>query len=568
MICDISGCSSIRIRVPKLITKLFITIVLEEEFQLIVLSKCTYFVQYTTLKWSALVWLGPAADGSDGLMDVFIKMGKFAEEFKLLDYYTKERFEELRKIVAKTVPDDPDTMEYHAFCESILPLFTHGFYTSLMAFYKRPWFLRTWVIQEFALAPKATFICGHKTISAENLMVVLQMINMTMSGKVIKAAPQDRVMTGLLAAINEINTLQPFFSLRQRHKLRENGRSQGDGLYQILQKVHVSQSVQASQGCDMIYGLLGLVNDKKSLGIQIDYDLPTDVVYTRTARALIQSGKIDLLVLAQHKKHDISLPSWVPDWRSEIRRSFAWISDEEKKPLFSASAGMALELVDDADERALALMGFQVDRLEDIGGPWSGSGVVEPVSRRFPHEAYINFFAQVRQLCLLAKAKGNDVYPSTERRDEAEWRVPVGDIEQDENNEPIRATTSLKKAYERCVAEVELQMQWKAMASLEEYKARAAEIDRMGDQESSWYRIRMQELKSKRPFLSQMGYVGLGPAYTRPGDVIVVLTGASLPFIVRPVERGKFRLLGECYCDGIMDGEIVERRTKEKIVLV
>ena len=55
MICDIFECSSVRIRAPKIITKLFITIVLEEEFQLIILSKCNYFVQYTTLKWPALL---------------------------------------------------------------------------------------------------------------------------------------------------------------------------------------------------------------------------------------------------------------------------------------------------------------------------------------------------------------------------------------------------------------------------------------------------------------------------------------------------------------------------------
>lgn len=110
-------------------------------------------------------------------------------------------------------------------------------------------------------------------------------------------------------------------------------------------------------------------------------------------------------------------------------------------------------------------------------------------------------------------------------------------------------------------------MQWKAMVSLKAYKARAAEVDEMGDQANS-YRIRMQEMQGKRPFLSRIGYVGLGPIYMRPGDMIVVLTGASLPFIVRPVGERKYRLLGECYCDGIMDGEIVKKRTKEKIVLV
>jgi hypothetical protein len=62
------------------------------------------------------------------------------------------------------------------------------------------------------------------------------------------------------------------------------------------------------------------------------------------------------------------------------------------------------------------------------------------------------------------------------------------------------------------------------------------------------------------PFLSHLGYVGMGPAYMRPGDVIVVLGGASIPLIVRPAEDGNSRLMGKCYCDGIMNGESEEER--------
>ena len=68
-------------------------------------------------------------------------------------------------------------------------------------------------------------------------------------------------------------------------------------------------------------------------------------------------------------------------------------------------------------------------------------------------------------------------------------------------------------------------------------------------------------MQSMRPYLTREGYVGMGPARLSPGDVIVVLIGASVPFAIRPLERsarvGQFALLGEVYCDGIMDGELM-----------
>jgi hypothetical protein len=49
------------------------------------------------------------------------------------------------------------------------------------------------------------------------------------------------------------------------------------------------------------------------------------------------------------------------------------------------------------------------------------------------------------------------------------------------------------------------------------------------------------------------------------GDLIIVLGGAALPYVARRVDRQarKYLLLGECYRDGIMDGEIVGKRPPE-----
>ena len=63
------------------------------------------------------------------------------------------------------------------------------------------------------------------------------------------------------------------------------------------------------------------------------------------------------------------------------------------------------------------------------------------------------------------------------------------------------------------------------------------------------------------------GHFGLVPAYTEPGDAICVFAGACVPFVIRPLYHVHLsaepeplgpthQLLGPCYIDGIMLGEL------------
>lgn len=60
----------------------------------------------------------------------------------------------------------------------------------------------------------------------------------------------------------------------------------------------------------------------------------------------------------------------------------------------------------------------------------------------------------------------------------------------------------------------------------------------------------------KKVFRTQRGYFGLGPHLMEYGDKICVLFGFPTPFILRRVNE-HYLLIGECYAQGIMDGELV-----------
>jgi hypothetical protein len=42
-----------------------------------------------------------------------------------------------------------------------------------------------------------------------------------------------------------------------------------------------------------------------------------------------------------------------------------------------------------------------------------------------------------------------------------------------------------------------------------------------------------------------------------PGDKVVVLFGAELPFILRQDKDGHYQVIGEAYVHGVMDGEVM-----------
>lgn len=75
-----------------------------------------------------------------------------------------------------------------------------------------------------------------------------------------------------------------------------------------------------------------------------------------------------------------------------------------------------------------------------------------------------------------------------------------------------------------------------------------------------------QATRNRRFFVTEEGHMGLGPRLTKPGDLVCVLLGSQVPFILRAVGDWDV-LVGECYCHGVMEGEAVRGLDEGKVVL-
>lgn len=61
----------------------------------------------------------------------------------------------------------------------------------------------------------------------------------------------------------------------------------------------------------------------------------------------------------------------------------------------------------------------------------------------------------------------------------------------------------------------------------------------------------------RRYFVTGKGYLGLGPSAMKSGDIVVILFGLKVPYVLRPIQGGRYQIVGEAYLHGAMDGEIL-----------
>jgi hypothetical protein len=72
----------------------------------------------------------------------------------------------------------------------------------------------------------------------------------------------------------------------------------------------------------------------------------------------------------------------------------------------------------------------------------------------------------------------------------------------------------------------------------------------------------------RSPFVTGKGHLGLSSRYVKKEDIVAVIGGAQVPFILRRRERGDYTIVSEAYVDGIMGGEAADNGDWAHIQLV
>ncbi|ETN36249.1 uncharacterized protein HMPREF1541_08526 [Cyphellophora europaea CBS 101466] len=460
---------------------------------------------------------------------------------------TSSLFAEFRKIEEYVQDHDWRDTSPNAFWGS--SLFDDGARDTLQADYWK----RLWTIQERALAKKYTIHAGSSRFKpTEGALLALK-----------AQMPEDsdtqhkvyRLMLNLSAF--------PVALSQSGVSLPDKGRI-------AIAFFARARKCIATDPRDRVLGLLGIcISLFGSQFLQADYKADTATVYTDFVESLMAHSQ-SLLILTQAASYHNSLPnlpSWVPDWSSSY--------DHRQHPLllpmwdlYSAFRLLPAEpeLPQRIAHKLMIRSVFHANVLE-VGQVYY-PGAIDAYTNNIvsmANEATLKSWKQLYELAAQSAPK-QCTNPKSVRRDFV--RTLLWDLDPDfrggQHFAPYSAIVDWRYTIER--SRLTDQMLDEILDQQSEKTHGAGTGSRhethgnfATEEALSWIE---GNLVNKRFFVTNKYGPCIGPRNTRVGDVVAVLEGAHMPFVLRKKAASEssmdYFLVGVCYAHGIMDGEAVK----------
>jgi hypothetical protein len=410
-----------------------------------------------------------------------------------------------------------------------MPLPDDNVWGSVQEMFSCPWFRRVWIVQEVVTASRVRVVCGKWIVDWSDLHCAIEIVD-----REVQISESDRFL-------RLRSSWAPFLTLAAQREWE--ARHYRWSFISLLENFrHVGSTLSR----DRFFALLGLASDANDAGFELDYECPLEEIVLRVARALVGQGRgIQLLYRAGLNQQSHRFPSWIPDWTTKLP-SRLYDSDERDIP-FAASGPQeaGIRCISGTDE--LAVEGYAIDVIKSM----SGSSNLE--------EEWKEYFADVDAMIDSATLA---VVPDS--REHLKWKVPIAGVEN--LSFAVSGELDLQSSYIALRRYLKEDQKGKAVEgvshSATEYPQNAMVlgnflIDTHRKQSTSYIAALRGTVAGWRFIITEKGYVGVVPNLTQVGDVVAILKGGSVPFILREsVERpGAFRLVGDGYIHGLMHGE-------------
>lgn len=395
------------------------------------------------------------------------------------------------------------------------------------------WWSRIWTVQEFILPPRMGFMLGN--ILCEEALASLA------------AKPEedmwkhDRLYGECCEAV--IQKLPEFpASLLYFYDHMPSLRSFKRQL-PLGHAINRFRTRDCSDPRDKIFGLLGLTDPMTRQ--LVDYALDKKQVYINFVRyEIISTNSLRPLMRLPERHRDKSLPSWVPDLeaavpdgmgRNMLNLEIKYIDGCEL--LFSAGTHRSMEM-DSSREDELRLGGRRVDTI-----------------RRVFQRPPLNLWQNGEGLVLMARLR-------------ADWhKLLESDTHLDFSSYPSGGTYT-EAFWRTCTCDVLVPRD----RSMRRVTAEDGEIVKEGLSQHG-YALGSGINPTKTLFISDRGYIGLGPEDMQVGDVLYVVFGGNVPLLLREIpkligRRGSHMFVGYTYVHGIMDGEGLMADIQDELVTI
>lgn len=457
-----------------------------------------------------------------------------------------------------------------------LPDLRHSSWQTFGELFASPWFTRTWTLQELILAREPEVFVDCFTFSWKNLVRVMQ-IYILLYPRIVKGGqwPSMAVRTGFGNYMKIINLVAWY--ARERSFVAP--------LYAVLQ----AKDFEASDPRDKIIAMLIMIDEKPVGTVQPfkpDYTVSVDVLYHRFSIHLsdIENGQPLLNFAGLHRRKVLpsdGTPSWVIDWTALARTEcIAFFATVRPQP-FRASrllpySGVLAANGPETEPDVLIVSGTKVDTIyaatkslrtwdfDDV--PWieqqraTLDWICEARSLLEEPEYHNSRFenGKSRPPGLLSELPANHYHPNIE---EAFARTLILDDTYTGENAIAQSTP---------ISDPPQALRLVLAQFIEPRQQHKNPFLRLFQSLILTYMEQLMTVCQRRKFaVLQSGRIALVPECAVPGDQIVLIHGATIPFVTRPAGQlfrleettnlvTCYRLVGDAYVHGIMDGEALD----------
>ncbi|KAH8597879.1 heterokaryon incompatibility protein-domain-containing protein [Bisporella sp. PMI_857] len=457
---------------------------------------------------------------------------------------------------------------------------TPGVARALAHIFKRPWWLRVWIVQELSLAKQdmARVRCGGMVLPWLYFLITAYAIESSwfiIDSIISSGFPDERLdafMQGIrMAQCRRTTPAGPCFTL--------------------LELLNQHRDCEATDPRDKVFGLLGLSGDVDNIGIKPDYTISPQETYTDLFKKHVAATRsLDMICAGRHPRNFNDLPSWVPDWSTDqlipgicihdryvggnsvpgspIPHFEKYMAAGDSSPQVSffdnnisvaavhvgnvvlvseVDDGMAFEDIETfgrADENGKSgsdskIFNHWLNMILDDGPIW------DEVAKRYGVENVLDTFCRT----LIGNRNNRMMEPPQNYDSENDSESGGSDIMDDQEQEQS------------------ISGQGEADSNEDPVKGSASEEDDGDDEEALFSPPDMlsMTLDGFRACL-QVSW-GKRLAILDSGHIVVVVLGCSMPLVLRPIDASRVNFIGESYFHGIMKGELMEKPDVKTLVM-
>lgn len=431
---------------------------------------------------------------------------------------------------------------------------------ALKALFRRPWFSRVWVLQEVYNAETVHLMCGEHTVAWSRVQLFRWWHRL---------GRRDIQSWPLVTTIKD----------RSRYTSRD-----------VLHLLTQARQCGATDERDRIYALLPMLHDAASEGLIPDYTLSREEVFLKFAMYIARDG-LSFLCTISHLADPLQspgLPTWVPQWDVDDGCTPLWphtgramiespelnnsgkdlyhnpykihetrfyesgYSDQSQKPVILPPNEMS------PGRPRLAARGLWVTQIAWLSDPLETS--VEELQDNIPR----SYAADSEFLKIWNRRRGQGGYYTYQKSYNYHEYLDVekGLYDPYRGEYPHPSEHPLHCSIDAALGHA----MWKS-THYADAEVKAMHQRRERDQTYRHWREEVVGVVNGRAIFDTVdGGMGLAPAAARPGDIICILFGAPVPFVLRSVEPGgSFAFIGSCYLDGMMSVKAIEKLRAEKL---